>query len=487
MAETGVGYKLDSGTLAAVRGAGIGGETQEHLGKAAGAEALQGVAKGVEERIVEKQEDTSAREDAWDTGFDEMGDRGSWASGELFDQFQLMEESYKDEYLEAVRTGDTKAQKRMLKDQGSRSNGLQEWKGTMETAKKINDSSTGWSDSLGQDDKDVLKALTKLDGETAKVRFGEQGEMVFDITLPDGRVVTKTRRQVDEMVAGGVYPAELELSLIKTNRAQVENGLDGGMFDLEGTASELALSITDDQLPALMNQKWKFGGGGSFREHIKTHPTLWAEAFKGFEYATTVKAEDGSGLVSPTDPNSPGGAEITDEEAKQFTDGDMDRIIDALEEDPKQAKGYVADWLARTQQQNFQKGQDEKAARDEAEREKNKSETQYKDTRTSDMKNYDAAQARIKKITKEAKKDIVIDGANFGNVRQFKLINDVWHVMPEQTPLNDVLKRWSWTGDDGVFHDMTQLENELINKIEYLKLPNENRGTVGVTAPGAYD
>ena len=59
--------------------------------------------------------------------------------------------------------------------------------------------------------------------------------------------------------------------------------------------------------------------------------------------------------------------------------------------------------------------------------------------------------------------------------------------MPEQTPLNDVLKRWSWTGDDGVFHDMTQLENELINKIEYLKLPNENRGTVGVTAPGAYD
>lgn len=482
-----VNYGLDSSTLNAVREAGLGGEAAGRLQKATVADTISDAATGVKDQVIERREYAEAREEAWDVGFDEMGDRGSWASGELFDQFQLMEEAYKDEYLEAVRTKDTKAQKRMLKDQGSRSNGLQEWKSTMETAKKINDSSTGWSDSLGQDDKDVLKALTKLDGETAKVRFGEQGEMVFDIKLPDGRIVTKTRRQVDEMVAVGVYPAELELSLIKTNRAQVENGLNGGMFDLESTASELALSITDDQLPALMNQKWKFGGGGSFRDHIKTHPTLWTEAFKGFEYTTTVEAVDGSGLVSPTDLSSPGGAEITDEEAKQFTDGDMDLIIDALEEDPKQAKEYVADWLARTQQQNFQKGQDEKGARDKAEYEKNKSETEYKDTRTSAMKNYDAQQARIKKITKEAKKDIVIDGANFGNVRQFKLINDVWHVMPEQTPLNDVLKRWSWTGDDGVFHDMTLLENELINKIEYLKLPNENRGTAGATAPGAYD
>jgi hypothetical protein len=52
--------------------------------------------------------------------------------------------------------------------------------------------------------------------------------------------------------------------------------------------------------------------------------------------------------------------------------------------------------------------------------------------------------------------------------------------------LNEVLKRWSWTGEDGVFHDMTRLENELINKIEYLKLPNKGSGTAGTSIVDSY-
>ena len=79
-----------------------------------------------------------------------MGDRGSWASGELYDQFQTMENEYKDSYLEAVRKGDKKEQARMLKDQATRASGLKGWKETMETAKKINDG-VGWSNTFKGD------------------------------------------------------------------------------------------------------------------------------------------------------------------------------------------------------------------------------------------------------------------------------------------------------------------------------------------------
>jgi hypothetical protein len=402
MAETGTAapsYSLSGYTQRAVQQAGVGGEAQEHLAKSVGADAIQGVVAGIKDQIVEKQEDTAAREEAWDVGFDAMGDRGSWASGDLYDQFQFLEAGYKDEYLEAVRTGDKKAQARMLKDQATRASGLKGWKETMETAKQINDSPGGWADSLGDDEKEILKALTKLDGKTAITRFSDKGEMVFDITLPDGRMVTKTRREVDEMVGQGVYPAELELQIIKANKAQVQNGLEGGLFDLEGTASEIALSMTDDQLPALMNQKWKFGGGGTFRDHIKSHPDFKAAYADG-------------GFMSSMDPTPDG--ELTSADMAEFSPSDMDLIIDEMEKDPKTARGYVADWMSRIQEQNHQKGVDEKTRLEEEERRRNAPKL------TSYERNLNRAERDRLDIIETRKKPIMVGGKNFGLVKQYE-------------------------------------------------------------------
>ena len=350
MAETGVSYKLDSGTLAAVKGAGVGGETQEHLAKAAGAEALQGIVKGVEEQIVEKQVDTAAREDAWDTGFDAMGDKGSWASGELYDQFHDMEAVYKDEYLEAVRKGDTKKQKRMLKDQSTRASGLQEWKKTMETAKQINDG-VGWSAAFkgpeNAENREIMLALTKLDGETAVARFGDQGEMVFDIKVkgPPAKTVTRTRREIDEMVAKGVKPVKKQLEFMQSLDAYKQGAADGSIaFFNRGTIMERnKLGIKDEDISTLMYEDF---GTGTFSQHIKKSPEMIAQ------FADVMG--DGDGTIS------------TEEAANlnALIDKDMDTIIKALENNPEMAREYLAEWQTGMMENNWNEGRGVKDAND---------------------------------------------------------------------------------------------------------------------------
>jgi len=89
-------YKLSQGTQKRVFEAGVnptneksGKTARQHLTNAAIADGVDAIATGVKDQIIEKREDTAAREEAWDVGFDAMGDRGSWASGELLTSSKL--------------------------------------------------------------------------------------------------------------------------------------------------------------------------------------------------------------------------------------------------------------------------------------------------------------------------------------------------------------------------------------------------------------
>jgi len=345
-------YSISSGTMSAVRQAGLGGDARKSLNKAAVAGAVGDVVTGIGEQIQEKKVEKETAIENWDTGFDAMGDRGSWASGELYDQFQDMEAGYKDEYLEAVRKGDKKAQARMLKDQATRSSGLKGWKETMESAKKINDG-VGWSNTFKGDPESlaIMNALTTLDGKTASARIGKDGEMVFDIKVK-GKTITQTRREIDDKIAKGVKPVKQELDFMNGLLSYEESGANGGIFNEDIVRRKNELNIKDEEIPALMRED--FGGGGSFANHIKSHPDMIA-AFGDFQYSTKVK-NSGGVLVSPTDDNSPGGAKVTPEEAKQFNEKDMNAIIDLMEKTPAIAKGYIADWKTAQEQAAFDKG-----------------------------------------------------------------------------------------------------------------------------------
>ena len=369
MAETtGVNYSLDSGAINAVKEAGLGGDARKHLTNAAIAGEAMNIATDVKDQIVEKQEDTAERKEAWDVGFDAMGDRGSWASGELFDQFQDLESGYRDEYVAAVQSGDIKAQQRMLKDQATRASGLDGWKKTMESASAIN-KSPGWSNAFLGDDpesvenRDIMRALSSLDGKTAVTRFGENGEMVFDIQVGNPpKTRTMTRRQVDEMVAKGVKPYKLQVEHLKGLEQASLNGAAGKPFNFETQRDLYEMTITDESIPSLMTAD--LGGGGSFSQHILAHPDMLS-SFQEYEYSTEVQPVDKNGEViplrdadpvSPSHPTSPGGVEITPEEAKSFSEDDKQRIVKEMgaKGNEKIAKKYIADWRTRMLQKQHE-------------------------------------------------------------------------------------------------------------------------------------
>ena len=354
MAEsTGVNYNLGSDTLGAVRNAGLGGEAREHLQKSVTADAIGGIAQGVVDKIEEKQEDTATRLENWDSGFDAMEDRASWASGELFDQFQTMETGYRDTYVEAVRTGDKQTQQRMLKEQATRSSGLNGWKETMETAKQVNDMpGGGWSNAFEKDKEslEIMNALTTLDGKSAVTKFGENGEMVFEIKLagPPAKTVTKTRRQIDDMVAKGTKPLKLKQDmgerLIKIRKDAEEGKSD---WDEGRSYQNVVDSIDEDNVSHYFNEN--ILGKTTFREDfISEENPVWSKP---------INIESNLTLMG-VDPTPIDGVISKDDWVLMVEDNaTKDLIMDEMERQPDIAKHYIADWVVNTEKQNVTAGQ----------------------------------------------------------------------------------------------------------------------------------
>ena len=351
-------YRLSRATQQRVYEAGVdpvntksGKTARQHLTNAAIATEVSNIATGVKDQIVAKQEDTAAREDAWDTGFDAMGDRGSWASGELYDQFQTMEAGYRDEYLEAVRKGDKKGQARMLKDQAARSSGLKGWKETMETAKQINDMpGGGWSNAFNSDteSQDIMKALTKLDGKSAVTRFGDQGEMVFDIKLkgPPAKTVTKTRREIDEMIAKGTKPLKLKqdmgMNLIKI-RKDAEEGKSE--WDADMAYQNVVDSVDEDNVSHYFNEN--ILGKTTFKEDFMSDANpVWSKPIPIKSPKLKAKDTNEDGFIDAAEWE----LVVKDVETKEL-------IMQEMEGQPDIAKHYIADWVVETQRQNVEAGQ----------------------------------------------------------------------------------------------------------------------------------
>jgi hypothetical protein len=250
-----------------------------------------------------------------------------------------MEAGYKDKYLEAVRSNNKPEMQRLLQDQGNRSSALQGWKDTMETAKQINDG-VGWGNIMSKnpENQKILEALASNDGR-AKMRMGENNEMVFDIVI-DGKTKTVTRREVDDMVAKGVKPVERQLMFMQDLESWDEKGRKGARFSLDNQIKRNLTSIKDDEIEALMYED--LTGSGTFVDHMQSHPEFKAAYADG-------------GFMSSIDKNKDG--ELTSEEMEGFSAADMELIIDEMQKDPKASKAYLAEWMALQQQAAYEGGQ----------------------------------------------------------------------------------------------------------------------------------
>ena len=230
------------------------------------AEVIQSIGQDVFEVGKEKQEFEQLSGIAWDAAFDAQGERGDWASPELYDQFQKSEAKFKEEYLAAVRSGDKALVATLLQKQGNRATSLEGWKEVMKEAKEIDDKH-GWGVLMTGDKENmaIMQALSKNDG-SAVMRIDESGSVVFDIKIPpDNKVRTVTKSEVDKIVTKGIKPVEREAAWFESLDQVQKHGMSGLPWD-KGYEARLAKSnlnqINVDNIESYMNDP--FTGYDSF-------------------------------------------------------------------------------------------------------------------------------------------------------------------------------------------------------------------------------
>tara|TARA_R100001015_G_scaffold18909_1_gene13519 strand:- start:3281 stop:4513 length:1233 start_codon:yes stop_codon:yes gene_type:complete len=367
-------YSLDAATLRAVSGASVGGDAMDAYIKSTQVGNVGSAVTAGAEAFYQARADKEARNEAaaqvkisaaakWDEAFDAMGERGAWASPELHDQFMQMEEKYKKDYLEAVRTGDKKEQSRILKEQGARSNSLQSWKSTMETAAEIN-KEYGWGEILNGDDEEaianrgILEAIAKNDGTAIAVVDADTGEIGFTVgevitdpetgeRIPQGRVWT--RREIDEMVATGTAPVVRQESFMTTSIEQQNLGIQGKPFqkqaqhysNLKGIKKELRTN--PKATTSILRDVW--AGETSLEADLRE-----AIATPGAGIQFSVTLPEGSTL----DQNNDGVLTEADLSADS-----VDVIISALEADPDLLSEVAADWMTMKQEISHSGGLEE--------------------------------------------------------------------------------------------------------------------------------
>jgi len=305
-----------------------------------------GIISGVGEMVSQEAQIKKDTEDAalanWDKGFDSMGDRGSWASPQLFDQFQDLESTFKDQYVAAVKSGDKKLQQSLLTQQGNRASSLQAWTETMETASQINNG-PGWGHVVNGNDehKALLEALAKNDG-SAKPVVGEGGELMFEF---NGKQYS--RRDVDDIVAKGTFPSSMKNDFLNGAANQLNAGLQGGYFDQELTYQTNLNSLSDDNMSSYIHDP--VTGATSFAQDIKK--------LKGSTFSIAV--EEGSAL----DPSGDGKFTAADFKVEN---ADINKMLEMIESDPKIGKPIIAEYLTLKQKANFDRGETEYKERQKA-------------------------------------------------------------------------------------------------------------------------
>ena len=342
---SGPDYGLGSSTLSQYR-RDLTTEGQTKLG---------GIAEGLGklgEKITARQEKMVGLEQEWDDAFSAMGNRGSWASPELYDQFQQMESGYKDEYLKAVRTGNKQQQNKLLKDQELRSTSLQAWKTASESSKELYDDNLYAKNSLTAEQKNMLAQIH--DQSNAQIRMNDEtGEMEFTITGLDGGSQNVTLREFQKLMETSVMPEKLRLELQQQDQQITNYALQGGVWDYKQQASAMANNkrrINKDKIRTYFYEDIT-GTNSTFAKDILAH-----KDFEGVDLDELGFGMDAKFKGADTDEDGT----LTTEEFKAagLTMEDRELIVEEMlkPENFDVAQMYLADYMTRKQKQSYDIG-----------------------------------------------------------------------------------------------------------------------------------
>jgi hypothetical protein len=198
--------------------------------------------------------------------------------------------------------------------------------------------------------KALLEALAKNDG-SAKPVVGEGGELMFEF---NGK--RYSRRDVDDMVAGGTFPSAMKNDFLNGAADQLNTGLQGGYFDQDLTYQTNLNSLNDENMASYIHDP--VTGATSFAQDIRALEGSEFKVIKGFDF-DAIPVQEGSVL----DPNNDG--EFTAEDFK-VEGADIDTMLEMIKSDPKIGKPIIAEYLTLKQEANFNRGKNEYEKRQKA-------------------------------------------------------------------------------------------------------------------------
>lgn len=354
-ASRGLDYSLGKDTLDRVKKA-----TDSRSKVASGgdmlAAGLGGVAstlKGVVEEKKKQEEAKIEAENKWDEGFEALGNRGSWATPELYDEFAKLETTYQEEYNAAVASGNKQEAAKLLKQQQNRSSQLQQWKTVVEGSQDTWKQDL-WAKEMPTEDKEIINAINSQ--KNAKIGYNGEGDMVFKITLDSGETKEVTLNEYNKIATRNIAPVAVEKAFKESMTLLNESAASDQTFNFEPGSQRYNSQLTDnaklitrDNFQVMFNNSFT-GGENTFAEDILEHKDFNNVKLEG------LKVQDNE-VAKQFDTDGDG--EVSDKEAEaadfvSLSKDDKEKIVELMkkEENFDVAKAYLADYMTRIQYNN---------------------------------------------------------------------------------------------------------------------------------------
>ena len=423
MAKQSLNYQLPQHVQTAMRGASVPGSISSSGVSTGGWGAIdkankeikkdvEGLDKFIAEQDEQRKKDQKEIDQLaakFDVGFEKLGNRGSWATGELYDAFAEHEKGFRDDYIAALNAGETEKAQSMLREQEARLVASTNWQDTYKTAKDMYDSDL-YHSGMSKEDKYILGALTAQDNPEIIMSNGEmtfrvptykasqaidaqreqllaersqvelqlgqrfdKGEITQEeynsaMSEFDNNMKSKINdmyagaekqnvelRQFQNIVTNGIKPTDVTKNFKVETTAHAKYISEGGKWDADYNNQAIATNknkVTKTNVRALLYDDF-MGRNTNFKTEFKESPDMQLANYsniKGLDSAILEK-------IQQADQSGDKDGNLDSSEVANFSDADMDLIIESLA-DPANfnlAQEYLGEYMTLVQKNSAEK------------------------------------------------------------------------------------------------------------------------------------
>ena len=423
MAKQSLNYQLPQHVQTAMRGASVPGSISSSGVSTGGWGAIdkankeikkdvEGLDKFIAEQDEQRKKDQKEIDQLaakFDIGFENLGNRGSWARGELYDAFAEHEKGFRDDYIAALNAGETEKAQSMLREQEARLVASTNWQDTYKTAKDMYDSDL-YHSGMSKEDKYILGALTAQDNPEIIMSNGEmtfrvptykasqaidaqreqllaersqvelqlgqrfdKGEITQEeynsaMSEFDNNMKSKINdmyagaekqnvelRQFQNIVTNGIKPTDVTKQFKVETTTHAKYISEGGKWDADYNNQAIATNknkVTKTNVRALLYDDF-MGRNTNFKTEFKESPDMQLANYsniKGLDSAILEK-------IQQADQSGDKDGNLDSSEVDNFSDDDMDLIIESLA-DPANfnlAQEYLGEYMTLVQKNSAEK------------------------------------------------------------------------------------------------------------------------------------